>query len=365
MFLSYLRSCSSEKSFSWLNFQMMQTRNTRWSIVTAALNQKRSGRNFHAFAILKTAVFLGLFLHFCSVGVVAQESEQDVSFQRQNDRVLVLLGQGAEQKLFAEYRNQGLAKPVLYPVMAPGQVPITRHFPMDDTHADEAQDHPHHKSIWFAHGDVNGLDYWTEKATIENKSVELRDDGSLVSTNAWLSKKGEPICSDVTVIRFSAGDDWRLIDYEVTLEAIDDIVLGDTKEGTFAVRTHPALRLVGKDKKATEASAVNSVGTQGKAIWGQAAAWVHYAGQIDQSPYSITVMDHPQSLRHPTTWHAREYGLVAANPFGLSYFQKAAKNAGDLTLKRGEKCTFRYGVYLHLGKLEASQVEEVYQRYAR
>ncbi len=344
---------------------MMQTRNTQLAVVTAAQNRNLNGVFLRPFAILKTTVLIGLFWSVVGAGLVAQESEQAVSFQRQADRVSVMIGQGAEKKLFAEYRFQGLPKPVLYPVMAPGQVAITRHFPMDDTHADEAQDHPHHKSIWFAHGDVNGMDYWSEKATIENKSLLCMENGSLVSTNDWLSGDGKPVCFDVTVIRFRAGDDWRLIDYEVTLQAIDDIVLGDTKEGTFAIRTHPALRLVDKEGKATDARSLNSVGTQGKAIWGQAAKWVHYAGQINQAPYSITLMDHPSSLRHPTTWHAREYGLIAANPFGLSYFQKAEKNAGNLKLKSGETCSFRYGVYLSLGELKTPQIEEIYVQYAK
>ena len=93
--------------------------------------------------------------------------------------------------------------------------------------------------------------------------------------------------------------------------------------------------------------------------------WVNYAGQIGEQDYSITVMDHPSSFRAPTTWHAREYGLIAANPFGLSYFQKKPKGSGDLKLAPGEAVTFRYGVLLARGAMSKAEIKSVFEQFSK
>ena len=105
-------------------------------------------------------------------------------------------------------------------------------------------------------------------------------------------------------------------------------------------------------------------GVEGKEIWGKPARWVHYHGAIEGQPYSVTLFDAPGNLRHPTTWHAREYGLVAANPFGLSYFNGAGKGAGDFRLTQGQSRTFRYGVLIHRGELSVNDIEKHYQAFA-
>jgi len=140
-----------------------------------------------------------------------------------------------------------------------------------------------------------------------------------------------------------------------------DVTFGDSKEGLMGIRTHPALRLKGKVAKGM---AVNSAGDKGKSLWGKKAAWVSYWGPINGKTYGVSIFDHPKNLRHPTTWHARDYGLIAANPFGLHHFQKKPKGAGDYTIKNGEDQTFHYLFVLHRGDVKEAKIAERFKAWA-
>ncbi|MCH8980330.1 MAG: PmoA family protein, partial [Armatimonadetes bacterium] len=145
------------------------------------------------------------------------------------------------------------------------------------------------------------------------------------------------------------------------------LVLGDTKEGTMAVRTHPNLKLAQPDEfkgKLPVGHAVNSEGVTGPDIWGKRAAWVDYWGEVEGRTVGIALFDHPDNPRHPTWWHAREYGLFAANPFGVSYFEGKPAGTGDLTLAAGEEVRFRYRFLFHTGDPEAAGVLGKYNKWA-
>ena len=343
----------------------MPERNKQRSILTKLLKMKRFITENGCLSRPDYLIVSVCLMLLTGQPLRAQENQLPVELKETGGAIQVLVGPKGGQDLFTEYRWKDLAKPALYPIMAPGQVAITRHFPFDKSHESEANDHPHHKSLWFAHGDVNGADYWSEKAKIQNRTVGLLDDGKLVATHEWLSPDGDQVlCIDRTEMQFWATDKLRFIDYTVTVSPHNEpVTFGDTKEGTFGLRTHPALRIVDRDRKPV-ATAFNSRGVKGADIWGKAAEWVHYAGEIGGENYSITVMDHPDSFRAPTTWHAREYGLIAANPFGLSYFQKKPKGSGDFTVAPGESVTFRYGVLLSRGKLGKAEIDRVFELFS-
>ena len=133
----------------------------------------------------------------------------------------------------------------------------------------------------------------------------------------------------------------------------------------MGIRTHPNLRLThSKGVTTANGQALNSNGDKGKALWGKAAAWVDYWGEIDGKTVGVAIFDHPTNPRHPTTWHARDYGLVAANPFGWSYFKKEEKGAGDLVIKDGESVTWRYRFVFHAGDVNEANVGWLYESFA-
>ncbi len=235
-------------------------------------------------------------------------------------------------------------RPVVEPLLARGGVPVTRGFPLAPRPMEPA-DHPHHESLWFAHGLVDGVDFWAGDGRIE--VVEQRVDagqGAVTSRCVWRDGAGREVCRDRRRMVCWAQGDWRVAGFEIVLQASDGpLVLGDTKEGTFALRLRPEFSLRGGG------SILTSAGRRDAAAWGQRADWVAYAGVVDGAPLFVAVLELPGSHGAPTCWHARDYGLCAANPFGLSDFLGAAKDAGRTVVDAGQELRFAYRVVVGPG----------------
>ena len=247
---------------------------------------------------------------------------------------------------------------------------MTRNFPMKESVKEELKDHPWQSSIYFTHGAVNGKDFWNDKSS-EHKACRIvlneiitvdnisSDKGCIVATHKWLYKE-QVYMTDTTEIHFSGDADKRIIDYKVTLHASNgDVKLGDTKEGCMAVRMHYKLRV--KDQGA---KVINSEGIEGKKVWGKKAKWISYFNTIEGSEVGITMMDNPENFRYPTPWHARDYGLCAANAFGLKYFTNKKEN-GEITLKSGESLSFAYRLVFHKGSPQTAKVEEIFNNWTQ
>jgi len=262
---------------------------------------------------------------------------------------------------------RGAPKPYLYPVYGPNDKPITRHFPMQMVQG-ERTDHPHHRSIWFTHGEVNGADFWTEGAgrgVIVHRGLERAESGPVlarwVARNQWQLPDGKPILDETTEVICYAAPDSRWIDYTVALTALDaDVKFGDTKEGTFGVRVASSMEVT----RNAGGQIVNANGQRDREAWGKRAPWCDYTGIVEGDTVGIAIFDHPANLRHPTYWHVRDYGLFAANPFGVHDFEAGKpKGTGDYTLKKGETLTFRYRLWLHRGRTEEAGVARQYEAY--
>jgi len=138
----------------------------------------------------------------------------------------------------------------------------------------------------------------------------------------------------------------------------------DTKEGSVAIRVAPTLRLKGEVAKS---HITNSEGVTDDAAWGKRAKWVAFHGPDSaETPTVIAILDHTKNLRHPTWWHARDYGLLTANPFGArSYRDKEFKGSGDFTLKNGASLKQRYRLVLHQGDLASAKLEEQWRAFTQ
>lgn len=272
-------------------------------------------------------------------------------------------------ELFSEYHYEKVSRPFFHPVIGPGGARMTRDWPILEGNADEAQDHPHHRSLWYAHGDVNGHDFWSESdkaGTIAHeKFLETRSGktGIIKSRNRWVAKDGTIICTDERTISIRPGARGaRYLDFDITLQASHgDITLGDTKEGSMAIRLAPTIRLKGKVGKG---HIINSQGTTDGKTWGDRAKWCDYYGPVNGKTVGVAIFDHPENPRHPTWWHVRDYGLFAANPFGVHDFEKKAPGTGDLKVPSGKSVTFRYRFYFHEGTPQQADIEKRYQEYA-
>ncbi len=311
--------------------------------------------------------FLALF---CGVAFVVRATTGAVVIREDGGKLRVELN-GA---LFTEYHYKEVARPYLYPIIGPGGASMTRDWPMKDTGKD-ATDHPHHKGLWFTHGDVNGVDFWSEVKKfgriVHEKFLKSGPD-TISSRNNWVAADGTTVCSDERTLRFYAPTDVKMLDYEITLIASQgDVTFGDTKEGSMAIRVAETMRVVKPivkgQKKAEpgEGHIVNSEGVRDKDAWGKRAAWVDYYGPVDGRIVGIAMFDHPQNPRHPTWWHVRDYGLFAANPFGIHHFEKKPAGAGALKIEAGKSVTFRYRFVFHEGDEQQARIAERYREFEK
>lgn len=276
---------------------------------------------------------------------------------------------------FFTYNYKNAAKPYLYPVYGPDSQLMVRNFPMKDL-KDEEHDHPHQKAFWFTHGAVNGVDYWTEgeqKGRIVHQNFSKikcsGNTGIIASHNYWIKPDRKTVqLKDERAIRFFGTEQKRYLDFYVRLTAIAaDAVLGDTKEGTFGIRLAETMRVKGGLNKG---HIINADGLKDNETWGKRSFWVDYYGPVNDQIMGLTIFDHPQNPRYPTWWHVRDYGLFAANPFGIHDFEpktdtgeKTPIDAGKLVLKQDESLVFQYRVILHKGNHEEGAIAEEYKKY--
>lgn len=258
--------------------------------------------------------------------------------------------------------------PYLWPVRGPGGIEMTRAFPMETDRPGEAHDHPHHASMWFAHGDVDGHDFWHGTGrfpridVIGKPKVETTEERTVVtSEHAWRATEDDEVLREARKLTITEDETRRVLDFELTLTATRDVRFGDTKEGSFAIRVRPELRLKGE---VAVGHARDSEGRNDRELWGKRSRWLLYHGVAEERRVGIAVYDHPKNLRHPTWWHARDYGLVAANPFGIHDFERKPKGTGDHDLKKGEALRMRYRVVLFAGEPDFAAVESDWRAWA-
>lgn len=316
----------------------------------------------------------------CAVLVGADET---VKFQKQADSVEVLIG----GKAFTTYYfGSKSPKPYMSPLRSAQGTVVTRGFPMRTDIPGERRDHPHHRALFFAHGDINGIDFWGEgpptKAaqtangvfyptagtlptgrTVFQKLDEVKSHGARGTLKAefeLVGPDGKAMGAETQEYTFSGDSSTRVIDCTFTLAADKGIALkmGDTKEGTFAIRVVNGLTKPG-------VKMLNSEGKVGQdEVWGKRANWVDYSGTVDGESLGIAIFDNPSNLKHPTYWHARDYGLFAVNPFGEHDFYNDPKRNGSVTIAPGKSLTFIYRVVIHHGDAAEAQIDAAYNRYA-
>jgi hypothetical protein len=306
----------------------------------------------------------------------------DVKLTPLADRVRVEIG----GQHFTDYVfGDGASRPYCYPILAPDGTPLTRDFPMKTGTGDDT-DHPWHRSLWFAHSMMNNVDFWNEgtgdagrspkdKGRSEQETiVETMSGatGTLRTRDRWIAPDGRLIATDERLLRFHGDNDGRYLDFEITLHALPDtpLLLGDNKDGTMAVRLAQWLTMPHKVKGQETGGTghiVTAKGDRDAAAWGTRANWCDYHAERAGKTYGVAIFDHPQNLRHPTWWMARDYGLFGANPFGWHDYEAEFKNEphkGDYTIPAGGSLTLRYRFYFHLGDETAARLAERYAAYA-
>lgn len=267
-------------------------------------------------------------------------------------------------------------RPFLYPVMADHGVGVTRNWPMVEGVAGETNDHPHHKGIYTAFGDVNGTMNWGEgpdhawqnqKAFTRMYSGPVA--GGFTAEIDWTESDRETVVMTETrrIAFFNTPMNARVFDYDVTFHASQgEVTLGDTrlggKEGGLV-----AARVASTMDAERELGGVieNGMGgVQEDETWGKMAPWCDYSGPAGDGWYGICLMDHMENPRYPTYWHVRNYGLMTANPVGVHAFTGSdEEHLGDLVIPAGESLTWKYRVLIHHGDAAMGNCDGHYQDF--
>ena len=298
--------------------------------------------------------------------VLAAPLGAQVKFAQQADRVLVEIDRKPYTTFFLA---QGGNKPYLYPLSTAAGIVVTRHFPME-SFPGETNDHPHQRGLFFSHGDINGSNFWaTEPGSdtpnkgrmVLKKVLDAQGgaaSGAIRAVFEAQDSEGRAIMTETRTIAFHSDPRLRTIDYEIRIDAIRKLTFNDTKEGTFGIRLATSMtedkggRMVNAEGQETE-----------KNVWGKRSPWVDYYVPVDGQTAGVAIFDHPANPRHPTYWHARAYGLFAANPFGERDFTGDKSRDGSLTVEPGGSLRFRYRVVIHPGDVRSAHIAELYRQY--
>ncbi|MEJ1238606.1 PmoA family protein [Chryseolinea sp. T2] len=287
-------------------------------------------------------------------------------------------------------------KPVLYPVKTLSGITVTRGYPVAPREG-ERTDHPHHLGIWLNYESVNGLDFWNNSTAIAKEKLDhygsIRhqkvlsssgkgDRASLSTSSQWVDHGGNVLLNEVTDFQFSVSGSDFIIDRTSTLTGATDVEFKDVKDGMLAIRVSRALEMPSKEAgsfvdahgQVTKVPAmdnsqvtglyVNREGIQGDSVWGKRSEWALLRGKEGGKDVAIIIIDHPSNPGYPTYWHARGYGLFAANPLGQKVFSKG-KEELDLKLKKGEKVSFKYRIVIHEGSVDAKQADALMNAFTK
>lgn len=301
-------------------------------------------------------------------------------------------------KLFTSFLYpDSIEKPVLYPLRAAGGTIVTRSFPLDPRQGDPT-DHPHHIGLWFNFENVNGLDFWNNSYAIskEKKSLYgwIKTDKILQTTNGdkgilsyhanWTNQQNDILLEETTRFEFSGTAHQRIIDRITVLKAVKDVLFTDAKDGLLGLRLAHELQIpTTEDQKFTDnkgnvtivkggtdnipnGNYLTSEGKQGNDAWSTRGKWCKVYGKMGNDSISIAIIDHPKNPNYPTFWHARGYGLFAANPLGEKIFTNG-KSFKNLQLKKGESVTFRFRIIIDEGSktITPAQLSQLSDEFAK
>jgi hypothetical protein len=318
----------------------------------------------------KRLIPLFLLLILYNRGAAIQEP---VTFTERVNRIEIVIN-GKPYSNF--YYGNDWPKPFLHPLRASSGTIVTRGFPLEKIEG-ESNDHFWQRGLWFAHGNINGIDFWREASGDKAKDARLPLPVGRISIKSppkTKSEKGSGILSadfnlaapgDKIIGTISQQYTFRCIGNDIVID-VKAVVLanqgtplkmGDTEEGLLGFRFADEFK---EDRGATLSNSEGLKGTD--QIWGKRARWVDYSTSIKGEKLGVAIFDHPQNPKHPTYWHARGYGLNAANPFGEHDFRNDKSLDGSVTIPANDNLTFRYRVVIHPG--EAIGVEQLYTAFA-
>lgn len=255
------------------------------------------------------------------------------------------------------HAGRAAPRPFLYPLIGPSGLSLTR------MGHPGAPNHDHHRSIWFAHQQVLGIDFWSDGGLprIRQHHWLAYEDGDEQAAMAvelgWYDGHDpQPLLTQQLIVAIQPGSDEEVfVEIQTTfVPTADSLELQQTNFGLLAVRVAKEISAVFGDGIL---SGPGGLQTESQ-LFGKAWPWVDYSGSIDRGVREgITYFDHPSNGRFPNKWHVRDDGWM-----GVSVCRDA-----PMLLMRGEPKTFRYLLHAHRGEadpIRADQIAEAFHRRA-
>jgi hypothetical protein len=287
---------------------------------------------------------------FCAAPALPSAALKEPRVEFQSGEGRVLLRAGGEDVATYVYNDPAIPRPYFAQVKAPGGIQVTRaHPPVDGRDpTDHAAFHP---GLFMGFGDLSGADSWRLKARVRHEGFAERPwggpgKGGFAVTNAYLAEDGNRVLARetcrVSLFTRPAG---TLLLWDSSFRAYKEpLVFGDQEEMGLGVRLATPLTVT------RGGQITDSEGRKNEAqVRGQAPAWCDYSGVVDGRRAGVTLMPDPRNFR--ASWmHARDYGFLAANPFG-----RKSLTGGDVSrvvVRPGETLRLRYGVLLHSAPAE-------------
>jgi hypothetical protein len=284
-----------------------------------------------------------LFASLLGSLAVAQGISPHVGFRREATKLIITVN----DKPIATYvySDSKIPRPYFAHVKTLDGVQVTRNHP--PIAGEDRVDHDTmHPGIWLAFGDLDGSDFWRNKAKIIHVSfleepLGGNGTGMFVEEKHYLRDDGTLVCKESFHCSIYTRSDGYLLCCDSKFYGDAEFYFGDQEEMGLGLRVATAISEV------SGGQLLDSEGRKGaQRIWSHAAAWCDYGGSVGNQRIGMTLMCHPGNFRE--SWmHARNYGFLAANPFGRQSMKKGSPS--KIVVKAGEELRLRYAVWVHHG----------------
>ena len=259
--------------------------------------------------------------------------------------------------------DPSVGRPFFYHLFSREGTMVTRNFP--PVEGVDSDDHAFmHPGLWIAYGDINGQDYWRNKATVPFlqfvEEPQVKDDTLRFSVKYSLnSEEGTQLGTQVSRFTFTPHPQGYFITWEEEYTPSDQpLVFGDYEEMGLGVRvTTPMIEKNGGLIRNSEG------GRSAAETFAKEAVWSDYSAELDGRSVGVTLMADPNFYRG-SYWHNRDYGLLLANPFGRKAYLRV-KERRPTTVNVGETLKLRFGVLVHSKEslLSKRAIDEGYQKF--
>ena len=293
---------------------------------------------------MNVPVFMGMAICLTIVSKIAEATAAEtIEFRSEPDKVIITAGN--QPVATYVYADQEISRPYFAHVHVPGAVQVTRNHP-PQAGVDRVDHGTFHPGIWMAFGDINGQDYWRNKARVQHERFieppkANGSTGFFVVQNSYCRTDApdQIVCQETCRYTISIEPAGYLLICDSAFRSPKEFAFGDQEEMGLGVRLATPITVKSGGKITDAFGRVNE-----KGIWGKSSPWCDYGGKIDGREVGILVMSDESNFR-PSRYHVRDYGLLTSNPFGQKVF--GDQQASRVVVPANDTLRLRFGVLLH------------------